>query len=457
LAEDLRFRLPANGWQPRPYQKALWEFLCYNGKRAIAIHHRRAGKDEIGLHYCAFAMHERVCNVWYALPEYAQARKAIWNAINPHTGRRRIDEAFPLELRETTNDSEMMIRTLNKSTFQLVGSDQYNRQVGSSVAGIVFSEWALANPSAWAYLRPILDENNGWALFITTPRGRNHAYDMFRHAQRTPGWFSEILTARDTGAFTAEQLDNTLAEYCALYGVDTGTAQYEQEYGCSFVASVIGSFYAHEMAQVRADDRVRDDVVALPDHYVHRSWDLGIRDDCAVFFWQVAGAQIRVLDCYSISSVSLERHAEMVFDRHKKYGWKLGSDYVPHDAKVRDIGTGKTRVETMRQLGLRPMLSTDATMQDGINALRRMLPLCVFHPRCEPGLAALEQYRREWDDDLKTFKASPLHDGNSHYADSARYMALSWRQAPAREIKRPVETGWHISPPSEPRRGGVVL
>ena len=271
-----RITLPHNGWHERDYQIPLWEHLQAGGKRAIAIWHRRAGKDDIALHYAAIAMHMRVGSTWHCLPEYLQGRKAIWTAVNPHTGKRRIDEAFPHELRESTNDNEMFIRFKNGSTWQVIGSDRYNATVGSSPMGITYSEWALANPSAWAYHRPMLEENGGWALFITTPRGRNHAKAMYDYAVQDPGWFAELLTVHDTGALSSEQCAETMREYAALYGADVGRAQYEQEYLCSFNAATLGAFYALEMAQVRSEGRILP-IEPPPGALVHRSWDLGCR------------------------------------------------------------------------------------------------------------------------------------------------------------------------------------
>jgi hypothetical protein len=178
--DDGLIRLPHNNWRPRPYQQDLWKYLEKNGKRAVAIWHRRAGKDEVCLHWSAVAAHTRVGVYWHMLPEANQARKAVWDAVNPHSGLRRINEAFPRELRESTRETDMAIRFKSGSLWQLVGSDNYNSLVGSPPVGVVFSEFALADPSAWGYLRPILAENNGWALFITTPRGRNHASTFYR-------------------------------------------------------------------------------------------------------------------------------------------------------------------------------------------------------------------------------------------------------------------------------------
>ena len=224
-------------WYQRPFHEYLVNTPC---ARAIEIAHRRWGKDEVVLAATCELAFKRVGSYWHCLPEYAQARKALWTAVNAHTGRRRIDEAFPPELRESTNDQEMFIRFKNGSTWQMIGSDRYDATVGAGVAGIAYSEWALANPSAWAYHRPMLEENNGWAAFITTPRGRNHAKSMYDMAVKSPRWFAEISSINETRALTSEQLDESLAEYIAIYGEDIGRAQFDQEYLCSFNAAILG-------------------------------------------------------------------------------------------------------------------------------------------------------------------------------------------------------------------------
>jgi hypothetical protein len=323
---------------------------------------------------------------------------------------------------------------------------------------MVFSEFALSNPGAWAYARPILEENDGWALFISTPRGRNHCFAMFNHAQQTPGWFAEVKTARDTRALSDEQLAEALSEYRHLYGDDHGNAQYAQEYECNWNAATIGAFYAAEMANVRKEGRITTDAQPLPGQPVNRSWDLGMRDDTAIWFHVSVGSQVYLLDCISASGASLEWWCEKIIETHSKHGWAHGEDIVPHDAKVRELGSGRTRVETMQLLGLNPILARDAGLQDGINAVRRLLPLCVFHPRCEEvGIAALEQYQREWDDEKKVFRVQPLHDWTSDRADSFRYLALSYKPAPLREIRLPRPSGWHIPPPPDIDHRGIIL
>jgi phage terminase large subunit len=435
-----QIELPHGGWLPRPYQRPLWNFLEKGGKRAVEIAHRRWGKDDLILHRTAIALHERPASYWHCLPEYGQARKALWAAVNPHTGKRRIDEAFPHALRESTNEQEMFIRFKVGSTWQLVGSDRYNSLVGAGVAGVTFSEFALANPSAWGYIRPMLEENDGWATFITTPRGRNHAKALYEMAaaDKTGRWFAELSSILDTGALSAEQIKESLAEYIALYGEDMGRAQFEQEYLCSFNAAILGAFYGREMATVRTEGRITDDIDAMPGIPVHRAWDIGVRDDTSIWFFQIVGAQIFILDCYTANGVGVDHYAEMIERIHAERGWDHGTDYVPHDAKVKEWGTGRTRVETMQSLGLRPKVVPQASLLDGINAVRRTLPMCIFHSRCEElGIAALEMYQREWDDDKKMFKQNPLHNWASHLADAFRYLSMSWRKIAVAE-KPPV-------------------
>ena len=448
METDTRIRLP-NKWRPRPYQEALWNYLADGGKRAIAIWHRRAGKDDVILHRTACALSERVGGYWHCMPQYEQCRRAIWNAINPHTGQRRIDEAFPDAIRESVNESQMLIRFKNQSTWQLIGSDNYNAQMGASVVGIAYSEWALAHPGAWAYHRPILEENGGWAAFITTPRGRNHAKTMYDMACQNPAWFAQRLTAIDTGSLTQDQLDDSLREYTALFGRDVGQSQFQQEYMVDFNSSVLGAFYALEMMDVRREGRVLP-IEADLKRPVHRAWDIGVRDDTAIWWFQQVGGQLFILDVYGAANVGVEHYSNIIAERRKQHGWIDGIDWVPHDAKVKEWGINRTRVESMKMFDLYPQLVRGASKGDGIEAARRTIPLCVFHPRCEEiGLSSLEQYHRVWDEELKAFGKDAEHDWTSHYADAFRYMALAWQALPVIRPPEPKRTGWVIPPPPD--------
>jgi hypothetical protein len=362
----------------------------------------------------------------------------------------------------------MFIRFGCGSTWQLIGSDRFDKTVGSGPAGIVYSEWALANPSAWAYHRPMLEENGGWALFITTPRGRNHAFDMFQMARASPKWFAELSTIHDTKALTKEQLDESLAEYISLYGEDEGRAFFSQEYECSFNAAILGAYYAREMLAVRNEGRIVE-VEALPGIPVHTAWDIGVRDDTSIWWWQVQGTQLVLLDCHSENHGHLETFAELDHQKRQEHGWarqrdarhgeQTTIDWVPHDASVREWGTtgGRSRLETMQLLGLNPRLCPNLRKLDGINAVRRTLPRAVFHPRCEAyGIAALEQYSRDWDEDKKVFRSDDNHNWASHASDGFRYLALAWQQTPRAEEKvkpKGLPGQVYLPGPPQPRSG----
>lgn len=431
-------RLPAEGWQPRDYQLPLWRWLERGGKRAECIWHRRSGKDEVALHWAAIAAFERPATYWHMLPEAAQGRRAIWEAVNPHSGKRRIDEAFPHALRETTRENEMMIRFKSGSALHIVGSDNFNRLVGSPPAGVVFSEWALADPAAWGFLRPILAENNGWALFITTPRGNNHAKTMLDAAKNDPGWFTEVLPATETDVFTPEQLALEKREYMAQFGRDQGLALFEQEYLCSFEAAVLGAFYAEELRLAREEKRIGNVPIdrVVP---VHTSWDLGFTDATAIWFIQVVGREVRLVDYHEESGAGLDHYARVLDEKRDEHGWRYGSGalhWFPHDVEVNELATGVSRAATLRTLGIEPTVVPAANLLDGINATRRLLARAwIDEGRCRRGLSALQAYRREWDDAARTFKPKPLHDWSSHGADALRTFAMGFADdsAPAEE------------------------
>jgi hypothetical protein len=228
---------------------------------------------------------------------------------------------------------------------------------------------------------------------------------------------------------------------------------WRQEFMCDFTAALLGAIFSRECAELRKEGRVLA-IDAVPGLPVHRAWDLGMRDDTAVIFYQTAGSQLYILDCLSTSGASLDWWRDEIVRVHAERGWRHGTDFVPHDAKVRELSTGRTRVETMGALGLHPQLAPDATLQDGINAVRRTLGLCVFHPRCEDKLLpALEQYRRDWDDEKKCFTVKPLHDWTSDRVDAMRYLSLAWKPPTARVIPMPRREGWHIPEPAPPRSG----
>jgi phage terminase large subunit len=421
-----RIRLPADGWRARPYQAPVWRYFKNGGSRAACVWHRRAGKDEFCLHLAAVKAHQRPATYWHMLPEAAQARKAIWEAVNPHTGRRRIDEAFPRAVRETTRENEMLIRFRCGSTWQVVGSDNFNSLIGSPPAGVVFSEYALADPSAWNFIRPILAENGGWASFIYTPRGPNHGQDLYLYAKSDPAWFAELLTVDDTGAIAPDVLAQEKRELIAQHG-EHGEALFRQEYYCSFTAAIIGAYYGREMDAAETAGRIVANVYD-PGLAVHTAWDLGLSDHTAIWFYQQSGFDIRLVDYYAASGFGLDHYAKVLQGR----GYAYGRHLWPHDGARGELGTGKTLRETAAGLGLTMSIVKKLPVEDGINAVRRILPRCwVDRNKCAEGIKALRQYRREWDDARKVFYERPLHDWASHPADAFRTLAVGLQEPSA--------------------------
>lgn len=442
-------------WKPRPYQRAAWIAWERGIRRELLIWHRRAGKDEVALHKTAVAMHPppgnrysnmRIGNYWHCLPMFEQARKAIWEAVNPHTGRRRIDEAFPRELRAHTRNDTMSIEFKSGSHWRVVGSDNPDSLVGAPPVGIVFSEWDLSNPSAWLYLAPILAENGGWASFITTPRGRGNAYKFWMEHRANPSWFCERLTVDDTGVVPRDRIEADRHDYIALFGRDAADVMIQQEYWCSFEAAILGAYWGKELAQADLEGRICE-VKSDPLVPVQTAWDLGVDDATAIWWFQAVGGRILILDYYEAHGYAVQHYAEAIKQRAADRGWKRGTDWVPHDAKQREFSSrghddkAKQRIEVMVECGLQPRVVTNHTVIDGISAGRQILPRCVFDAeRCAEGLEALRQYRADWDDDLKVFKKTPLHDWASHGSDAFRYLAMAYRELAPEQRKAPDRT-----------------
>lgn len=417
----------------------MWWYLENGGKRALYTWHRRAGKDDLALHWtarCAIPEPEfggRVGGYWYMLPMASQARKAIWEAVNPHSGIRRIDEAFPLELRDVTRENEMFIRLKTGSTWQVVGSDNYNSLIGSPPVGVVFSEWSLSNPAAWAYLRPIFRENGGWALFNFTPRGRNHAVTMFEGAQNDPDWFVQKLTARDTGVFSEEDLAKELAEYIRDYGLDEGTARFNSEYMCSFEEAIPGSFYGTEMSALDQAGRLCrvDYDPLLP---VYTSWDLGWTDDTAIWFFQLGRMEVRFIDYYAASGEKISHFAKVLQDRRSRLNepYVYAKHYLPWDARPATLASdGRSILEQLASfvgIGLLEIVP-NLDDEDQIQATRALLSrVWIDGERCADGINCLRSFHRKWDQDKRVFSRKYEHDWSSHGAKSFGYAAVSYRK-----------------------------
>lgn len=427
-----------NNWEPRVYQTPLWQHLENGGRRAYEVAHRRWGKDDVCLHYTATAAMQRVGNYWHMLPQANQAKKAVWNAINSHTGKRRIDEAFPLSIRKRTNNNEMLIEFVNGSIWQVLGSDNYDSLVGSPPVGVVFSEWALANPAAWPYIQPILEENGGWAFFITTPRGRNHAKSFYEMAEASDEWYCEKQTVADTNVFTAEQLKRIEQELIAGYGIDEGKAKFQQEYYCSFDAALPGAYYGTEMVNAEAQGRICS-VPYVQGEPVYVTFDLGWGDSTSMWFWQIIGREPRVIDYHESSGGSIPAYAQFLNQKPYLYGKLI----LPHDGEHGRLSTGMSYAKQFRDLGFTvATLSRAASLDIEIKLTRQFIPMVWFDKeKAKQGLECLRSYHREWDNKNKCFKQHPKHDWASNGADGFRTGAIAHKEGlmkPTTVTKKPM-------------------
>lgn len=438
MAGKLEVRIP-NNWIPRPYQMNAWGYLENGGRHAELIWHRRSGKDEVSLHWTAVSCFKRPGNYWHMLPQANQARKAIWMAVNPHTSKRRIDEAFPPPVRTSVNDHEMSISLIGGSVWQVVGSDNFNSLLGSPPAGLVFSEWALCDPASWAYLMPIIEENKGWAIFNSTPRGKNHAYRSLNSARKTQGQFAEVLTAASTGIFSKEQLEAIKIALIGTYGDEFGLSIFEQEYLCSFEAANLGAILGRGLVRAETEDRISDDhgydFSGAP---VEISSDIGRRDASSWWFWQPCVGGFRLVDFDRDSGMDADEWCERLATLVKDRGYTLGRIWLPHDAKAKTFSAKHSAIEIfINYFGSQIMrITPNSEREDRINAARRVLRHCKFHrTRTEKGREGLSAWSYVYDEERKEFSKEPDHNWASHDGDSFSYGAIVMEEDFVKEEK----------------------
>ena len=420
-----KLTIPYN-FQPRKYQIPLFKAFDAGIKRGVCCWHRRAGKDKCGLNLFIREMFKRKGQYYHLFPTARQARKAIWDGIDKD-GLKVMDH-FPKEVIVSKNETDMKITLTNGSIYQLVGTDMgLDWLVGTNPVGLLFSEYPIMSPKAWDFLRPIIRENDGIALFVYTPRGQNHGHRMFEMAQENDQWFCSKLTVEDTRrdsegedgsrVVTAEDLDEERRE-----GMDEQMIQ--QEYYCSFHAAIPGAYFAKEMTRMETDGRIGR-VPWEPKLRTSTYWDLGIDDSMSVVFAQQHGQEVRIIDYYEASGEGLPHFISEI--KSKPYSYD--SHNAPWDIEVRELTTGKTRRETARSLGINFRVGKKVNKkEEAIEQARQLLSRCWMDRRkCERLIASLRNYHKEYDDKNQVFKARPVHNWASHGADSFMELAMSIR------------------------------
>jgi hypothetical protein len=389
---------------------------------ACLVAHRRAGKTVAAVNdiiRAAFMYRGPNGLFGYVAPYQNQARRIAWDYFKHY--------AQPLI--SDTNEQMMTITLVNNTKVSLFGADNADAMRGLGFSGVYMDEYGDFKPSVFGnVIRPALSDKQGWAVFAGTPKGKNQFWDIYETARRIPDeWFVLRLPASDSGLLPQSELNAAKAQLLE--------DQYLQEYECSFEAAILGAFFGTEMRQ--AESRINERVVFEPGYPVHTAWDLGYRDDTAIWWYQVVGGEVRVIDFYAVSGADIRAIAEVVVNK----GYTYGKHYLPHDARAKSLQTGRSIVEQLADhLGINHLsVVPNIGLQDGIQAIRQMLPRTWFNSvKCGDGIEALRQYQREYDEDKKAFRASPRHDWTSHPADAFRMLAVAWRAEPS--AQRPLES-----------------
>ena len=397
-------------YAPRPQQ---FNLHADPSRFKICVSHRRWGKSV----YAITELLRKALEIqtersdgrfMYLAPYYRQAKQVAWDYLCYYT--RDIPGT-------KINQSELRVDLINGSRIRLAGAgDDPDALRGIFLDGIVLDEYADMSPRVWSEIcRPALVDRKGWAIFIGTPKGKNHFWQLYENAEKDKEWTRYLFKASETGVVAPEELVAARKEM--------GEDEFQQEFECSWSAAIKGSYYGSIIEEAESDGRVSKVEVdpALP---VHVAWDLGISDSCSLWFFQVTMGEVRFVDFYEHSGVGLEHYVKVM----EQKGYWYGDDWLPHDAKVRELGTGRTRAETLINMGRRPRIVPNHKVEDGINAARLLLHHCYFDElNCEQGVNALRSYQREWDDVKRVFRKTPLHNWASHASDSFRYAAMAYR------------------------------
>jgi hypothetical protein len=393
---------------------------------AVLVCHRRAGKTTATLNdLIKRSVTEKKRDGRYAFifPQRNQAKDTAWKYLKQYTA--------PLIL-GSPNESELRVELITGATLRLYGADNPDALRGPYLDGVVLDEFADMRPEVWhEVVRPMLADRHGWATFIGTPKGKNAFWKLYEDANKDPAWYWMMLKASESGILPQAELDDLLREM--------GEDQYMQELECSFEAAIKGAFYADELRTMLAEGRIRP-IEIDPAVRMHTAWDLGVSDSTAIWFIQCVNRERRLVDYYEASGVGLDHYAQVLHEKRIKHNWRYGEHFFPQDIRHRELSTGKSRITALAALGIEASVVPESNVLDGINAVRRMLGRTWLDPnRGERGLEALRQYRREWDDRLKDWKANPLHNFACHGADALRYFAVGFDES-------------QITPPSSIRR-----
>ncbi len=407
-------------FEPRPYQLDALEALDSGTKRLVICWARGLGKDLFAMNYLIKKAMEVPGVYLHCFPNYNQAKRAIWKSVHvTHDGESiAYLDHIPKEIIKNKNSSEMMITLVNGSIYCVMGLDGKNamRARGMNPTFVILSEYAFMDPESWRTLEPRVKQNKGAAIFISTPNGQNHFYELYNHAKSdTKNYYASLVTVEDAGTLNNEDIEQLRKE-----GVPEDFIQ--QEYFCSFKRGAEGSYYGKQIQKARDEERICN-LPIIPDLPIHTSWDIGIGDSASIWFFQaLRNGTYNFINFYENSGEGLEHYVKYLNNFKLANNIEWGTHFVPHDMKNREFTSGVDRLETAREFGFDMTVVPKKPIDEGIQAARSIIPLCKFDAiKCAHGLKCLDFYRKKWNESLKCYYDEPLHDRWSHGADSFRY------------------------------------
>lgn len=389
----------------------------------VWVCHRRLGKTVLAINMLIKKASENTNKrprYHYIGPTYKQAKRVAWEYLKEYTlPLRRAMGGNPDKFK---NESELWVMLPNGAKIFILGSDKPDSIRGEYSDGCVFDEYAMQNPYVWSgIVRPMLADRLGWVIFMGTPDGKDDFYDKYARYNElmasNDNYFACLFKASDTGIIADEELESAREEM--------SDEMYRQEFECDFTVAMRGAYYAKEIEEARQQNRIGS-FSWQPEHPVHTVWDLGMADATSIWFYQKIGPSIQVIDFYENSNEGLEHYFKML--REKEYTY--GDMTAPHDIKVRELGSGRSRYEMAKSHGINFKIARNLPIKDGIEAVRVILKRCYFdnNDNVKQGLTALSQYKKNYNESKKRFDDKPHHDWTSHAADSFRYLAVSYKE-----------------------------
>ena len=406
-------------YKPRKAQALIHENID-RFRYSLLCCHRRFGKTVLCINHlikCCMTNKNHQPRYAYIAPTYSQAKKIAFDYLVHFT------KNIP---GMKYNQTELRADFINGSRITLLSSENPDSIRGIYLDGCIIDEVAQINSSLISeVLTPALSDRKGFMILVGTPKSMNNIfYDYFQMAQGDPKWYLHVAKASETGIVDDDELAAALSVM--------GEQKYSQEYECSFVGNIQGSIYGDLIANLEDKNQITR-VPIDPSYPVNVAWDLGFNDATSLIFFQQIGHMIHIVDCYENTNEALPHYAEVI----KEKDYVIGTNFGPHDLDQHEFSTGKTRREVAYQMGLKFKVAPRIAIEDGIHAVKMLLPRCIIDvDNCKKLINALRHYHRKFSEKDRTYKIKPVHDWSSHMSDAIRVLATGITENKFNETKR---------------------